>query len=122
MYSPFYLYFILRSDSKFSQSKSIIAIEEILSKFPEIELKESLIYQNSKGFPWINITLLNVQPSGNWHFDNTIQYANCLSITALKHVATGTESFESKLHKYEELLKNIARALEWELINEDDEL
>jgi hypothetical protein len=108
-----YLYINVRSDFEYSTSAPVERIESVLNKRLELKSEGHRKYSNTRGFPWISVSVINCDSSGNYpsQLDQESSSANMIEF-ACSYPSDGEQE---KL--YIQLAKAVALELNWEVVN-----
>lgn len=116
MFSPFYYYFEIRGNSKYTKSTQVKALKNFLEKCPELQEENYFNYSNSPDFPWLSIFLTTASENGSY----PVADASKDEINLLAVVGSKKNSDEDR-KRYDKLLIKIAKYLSWEYIEEANE-
>jgi hypothetical protein len=115
LYSTFYYYFEIRTDSYYRGLENTDEVKRKLSLFIELSEKSNIEYE-SKTKQFLNLCLLKADQNGNYSSnEGSPKYINLISVVASKSSQGGEK------RGIIALLKKIAQQLKWQLIEEEDE-
>jgi len=118
MWSDRYYYLNIYKDENLSESVSTSKVKELISSIPELVESGEFEFKNREGFPFIDVTLLNVKSTDSWSSnDADAEKTNFIPIECAK----GQEINFDELKK---VFIQIAEGLGWMLVDErtDDEI
>jgi hypothetical protein len=115
MWSTYEHYFQIRKNKNYSEAIDTKRVKSILESIDGIVSNGKLFYKNKKGFPAISITIVKSQ-NGNFAVQDKNTYfeeINLIDIQSTKE--------EAKQDWILNLMKTIAKQLNWEVILEEDD-
>ncbi|KXX66888.1 hypothetical protein [Flammeovirga sp. SJP92] len=111
MWSDKYYYLQLFKDVDLSEEVSTKKVRQLINGFDELKSLGDFEFRNKKGFPFIQLLLLNVNSLRSWsEKDVNSEKTNLITIVCSKN-----EDFDTFL----EILLKIAVHLNWTLVDEE---
>jgi len=115
MWSPYYNYYQIRKDENRSEKIEIKKVQSIVSSIQHLEKIGPLSYKSQNNVPWMTITIIETE-DGNYSVNETTMFENINLIEVITSRRPGDNE-----KWYLSILKQLANALKWEVILEQDD-
>lgn len=115
MWSPYYKYYQIRKDNRYSELIKTEIVKSIILDDKTIVPKGNLMFRNRKGLPWISITLIRTE-NGSYAVDKNTDFkeVNLIEVITSRRPETNEDW-------YLKMMRTVSKKLNWEIILEIDD-
>ena len=107
-----YKYLNIRYDSRYSKAIKTESVIKLIEKIDCIQRKGKIQFENKIEYPWLVLSLIKCNEKGNFSF-NGGDYFEEINLIELIIVDN-----EESISKYQPIAKQIAKQIDWEVIDD----